>query len=72
MTVMRGMQTYADCCVEAFIFIRCTEQVQVDYKDKDKKRHLKHTHKTYTKTTRKFTRKTSKIFVQAFDHILFE
>ena len=35
--VMRGMQTYADCCVEAFIFIRCTEQVQVNYKDKDQK-----------------------------------
>ena len=66
------MQTYADC-VETFILIRCTEQVQINYKDKDKKkRHLKHTHKTYTKTTRKFTRKTTKIFVQAFDHILFE
>ena len=67
---MQGMQTYTDCCVEAFIFIRCTEQV--NYKDKDKKRHLKHTYKTYTKTTWKFTRKTTKIFVQAFDHILLE
>ena len=34
--VVRGMQTYADC-VETFILIRCTEQVQVNYKDKDKK-----------------------------------
>ena len=29
------MQTYADC-VETFILIRCTEQVQVNYKNKDK------------------------------------
>ena len=66
------MQTYAECCAEGFISIRSTEQVQVNYKDKDEKRHLKHTHKTYTKTTRKFTRKTTKIIVQAFDHILFK
>ena len=69
---MRGMQTQVDCCVETFILIRYTEQVQVDYKDKDKKRHLKHTHKTYTKTARKFTREITNIFVRAFDHILFE
>ena len=31
------MQTYAQCCAEGFISIRSTEQVQVNYKDKDKK-----------------------------------
>ena len=35
--VVRGMQTYAECCAEGFISIRSTEQVQVNYKDKDKK-----------------------------------
>ena len=35
--VVRGMQTYAECCAEGFISIRSTEQVQVNYKDKDTK-----------------------------------
>ena len=69
---MRGMQTYADCCVEAFIFIRCTEQVQVNYKDKDKKTTFKTHSQNIHKNNKTFTGKTTKIFVQAFDHVMFE
>ena len=53
---MRGMQTYADCCVETFILIRCTEQVQVNYKDKDKKT----TFKTHSQNIHKNNKKINK------------
>ena len=40
-------------CVEAFIFIRYTKQVQVDYKDNDKKT----TFKTHTQNILKHNKK---------------
>ena len=54
--VVRGMQTYAECCAEGFISIRSTEQVQVNYKDKD----TKTTFKTHSQNIHKNNKKIYK------------